>query len=283
MTRLIKLPQVQNLGNGTTATRATVRLPGGRTYNRVVIFCNGNINRALLTNLVLKVNDGEKQRWKTGNQLQSRNSYNQGASDAQVVEFDFVERHAKDEAAMTLGTYAITDGAGVQTAVIEFDVGTYTPSAASTIDVYAEVDVPSKNRLIVRTRYQQKTLSGATEEAIIIPFGKNGEQLKRIHIFGTLALIDSVRIRRDDSEEFEEVSVLKNEFVQKTYGKVPQAGHMVIDFIVHNLQGHMLNTAQIMGADGKVVNVDNLDIRLKVNGAGTFDIYTETLTLNDKP
>lgn len=283
MTRLVKLPQIQNLGTGAAATRATLRLPLGRTYNRIVIFCEGNINRALLSNIVLKVNQGEKQRWKTAAQLQSRNSYNLGASDAAIVELDFVERNAKDEAAMTLGTYALTAEAGVQDAVVEFDVGVYVPSAASIITAYAEVDVPSANRLVVRTRYQQKTLAGAVEEAIIIPSGANGEQLKRLHIFGTLALINSVRIRRDDSDEFETLSVLQNEFFQKTYGKVPQAGHMVVDFIMHNLQGQMLNTAQILGSDGKAKLVQNLDIRMAVNGAGTFDIYTETLTLNDRP
>lgn len=280
MTRKVKLPQIQNVGTG---QRATLRLPLGRTYNKITLFCEGNINRALLSNIVLKVNQGEKQRWKSSAQLQARNAYNLGAADAAIMAINFVEKDAKDEAAMTLGTYALTAEAGVQDAVLEFDIGTYVVTAGSKITATAEVDVPSKNRLIVRNRYQQKTLSGAVEEAIIIPSGQNGEQLKRIFIFGTLALIDYVRVRRDDSDEFESITVAQNEFDQKEYGKVPQAGLMVIDFIPHNLQGHMLNTAMIMGPDGKPQPVQNLDIRMSVNGAGTFDIYTESLTLNDRP
>lgn len=280
MTRIVKLPQIQNVGTG---QRATLRLPLGRTYNKITLFCEGNINRSLLSNIVLKVNQGEKQRWKTSAQLQARNAYNLGAADAAILALNFVEKDAKDEAAMTLGTYALTAEAGVQDAVLEFDIGTYIVTAASKIWAIAEVDVPSKNRLIVRTRYQQKTLAGAVEEAIIIPSGMNGEQLKRMFIFGTTALIDSVRVRRDDSDEFESITVAQNEFNQKEYGKVPQAELMVIDFIPHNLQGHMLNTAMIMGPDGKTQPVQNLDIRMAVNGAGTFDIYTESLTLNDRP
>lgn len=278
--RVVKLPQIQNVGTG---QRATLRLPLGRTYNRIMLFCAGNITRALISNIVLKVNSGEKQRWKTSAQLQSRNSYLVGASDAAILELDFVERFGKDEAAMTLGSYALTEEAGVQDAVLEFDLGVYAALAANGVTAYAEVDVPSKNRLITRSRYQQKTLAGAVEEAIIIPSGMNGEQLKRLHIFGTLALIDAVRIRRDDSDEWESLSVAQTEYYQKTYGKVPQAGHLVIDFIPHNLQGHMLNTAMIMGPDGKAKPVQNLDIRMTVNAAGTFDIYTESLTLNDRP
>jgi hypothetical protein len=280
MTRRVKLPQIQNVGPN---QRCTIRLPLGRTYNKIILECQGNLNRSFISNIVLKQNTGEKQRWKTAAHLQAYNAYRLGASDVNFLSLNFVEKDAKDEAAMTLGTYAITQEANVQDAILEFDLGAYTASGATLIRAIAEVDVPSANRLIVRNRYLQKTLAGAVEEQVIIPSGQNGEQLKRILIFGTLALIDAVRIRRDDSDEFESLTVLQNEFNQKEYGKVPQAGLMVIDFLEHNLQGHMLNTAMVRGADGKLNPVQNLDIRMLVNAAGTFDIYTESLVLNDRP
>lgn len=280
MTRKVQLVQIQNVGPN---QRATIRLPLGVTYNKIVLFCAGNITAALLSNIVLKINGGERQRWKTQAHMQARNTYNGGASDAAVLEFDFMERNAKDEAAMTLGTYACTQEAGVQDATIEFDLGAYTVTAASKITAIAEVDVPSANRLIVRNRYMQKTLAGAVEEQIIIPYGLNGEQLKRLYIFGTLANIESVRIRREGADEYEALTQVQNEFFQKTYGKVPQAGLFVVDFTEHNLMGHLLNTANIVGAGGKPVPVQNLDIRLRTTAAGTFDIYTEAITLNDRP
>lgn len=280
MTRIVKLPAPQNVGSG---QRATIRLPLGRTYNRIFLFGNGGtgITRALMSNIVLKVNTGEKMRWKSSAHIQARNDYRKGANDANILELDFMEREAKDEAAMTMGTYALTNEAGVQDAVLELDLGAY--AGVGTLTAYAEIDVPSQNRLIVRTRYQQKTLAGAVEEPIVIPYGQNGEQLKRIFIFGDLTAIDSLRIRRDESDEFEALSVAQNEFIQKTYSKVPQAGLMVFDAVVHNLQSHMLNTAMILGAGGKVQPVQNMDVRLAVNKAATFDIYTESLTTNDKP
>jgi hypothetical protein len=280
MTRKVQLVQIQNVGPN---QRATIRLPLGVTYNKIALFTGGNITAALLSNIVLKINGGERLRWKTQAQMQARNSYNGSAADANVLEFDFMERNAKDEAAMTLGTYACTAEAGVQDATIEFDIGTYTVTAASKITAIAEVDVPSRNRLIVRNRFMQKTLAGAVEEQIIIPFGINGEQLKRLYVFGTLANIESVRIRREGGDEFEALSQVQNEFFQKTYGKTPQAGLFVVDFAEHNLMGHLLNTSNILGADGKPVAVQNLDIRLKTTAAGTFDIYTEAITLNDRP
>jgi len=280
MTRKVQLNQIYNVGPN---QRATIRLPLGVTYNKITLFTAGNINAALLSNIVLKINGSERVRWKTQAHMQARNSYNGGYSDANALEFDFMERNAKEEAAMTLGTYACTAGAGVQDATLEFDIANYVVTAASVIAAVAEVDVPSANRLIVRNRYMQKTLAGAVEESIVLPFGLNGEQLKRLYIFGTMANIANVRVRREGADEYEALKQTQNEFFQRTYGKTPQAGLWVVDFTEHNLQGHMLNTANIVGADGKLKPVENLDIRLTTTAAGTFDIYAEAIALNDRP
>lgn len=280
MTRKVKLPLIQNVGPN---QRVTIRLPLGVTYNKIALFAGGNITAALMSNIVLKVNGSERMRWNTSAHLQARNSYNRGASDAAILELDFVDNHGKDEAAMTLGAYAATAEAGVQDLTLEFDLGTYTVTAASVITGVAEVDVPSANRLIVRNRYFQRVFSGATEEQLVIPFGLNGEQLKRIYFFGTLSQLNHVRVRREGADEYEQITVREAEYFQRTYQKVPQAGLYVVDFTEHDLMGHMLNTAQILGPDGKPRPIQNLDVRLNVNAAGTWNIYTESITLNDRP
>lgn len=280
MTRKVKLPLIQNVGPN---QRVTIRLPLGVTYNKIVLYAGGNITAALMSNIVLKVNGSERIRWNTQAQLQARNSYNRGASDAQILELDFIERLGKDEAAMTLGAIAATAEAGVQDLTLEFDLGTYTVTAASVINGVAEVDVPSANRLIVRNRYFQRVFSGATEEQLVLPMGLNGEQLKRIYMFGTLAQLNHVRVRREGADEFEQLTVQQNEFFQKTYGKTPQAGLYVVDFTEHDLMGQMLNTAQVIGPDGKPKVIQNLDVRINVNAAGTWNIYTESITTNDRP
>lgn len=281
MTRKIQLPQVQNVAPG---ARASVRLPLGVTYNKVVLFFAGNINATVVSNIVMKINGSERMRWKTAAQMQARNTYNGGYGTATnlALELDFIERNAKDEAAMTLGAYAATSEAGVQDMTLEFDLGGYTVTAASVIKAVAEVDVPSANRLIVRNRFFQKTLAGAVEEQIIIPYGQSGEQLKRLYVYGDISLIESIRVRREGADEYEALTQAQNEFFQRTYGKVPQANLFVVDFTEHNLQGHLLNTA-LINVNGKAVPIQNLDIRLRTTGAGTFDVYTEAITLNDRP
>lgn len=279
MSRRIRLPLIQNI---TPNGRATVRIPLGVTYNRFYILCRGNILANLLTNIVLKINGSERHRWRTQAQLLARNLYAGGVTDAQRLTLDFINRHAKSYEAQTMGALAATAEAGVQDVVIEFDIGNYVVNAASTVEIYADTDPPSANRLIVRNRYFQKVLAGAVEEQIIIPFGLNGEQLQRIYIFGPTANINFVRIRREGSDEFEDVRVGDNEFMQREFGRAPQAGLMVVDFIENNIMSDMLNTAVVIGGDGKARPVQNLDIRLNTNVGGTFDIYTESITSNDR-
>lgn len=279
MSRRIRLPLIQNI---TPNGRATVRIPLGVTYNRFYILCRGNILANLLTNIVLKINGSERQRWKTHAQLLARNLYTGGVADTQRITLDFINRHAKSYEAQTMGALAATAEAGVQDVVLEFDIGAYTISTASTIEIFADTDPPSANRLIVRNRYFQKVLAGAVEEQIIIPYGINGEQLQRIFVFGPTANINYVRIRREGSDEFEDVKVGDNEFMQREYGRAPQAGMMVVDFIENNIMSDMLNTAVVIGGDGKARPVQNLDIRLNTNAAGTFDVYTESITSNDR-
>lgn len=280
MTRKVKLPLIQNVGPN---QRVTIRMPLGVTYNKVALFTAGNINAALISNIVVKINGSERIRWNTQAHLQGRNSYNRGASDANVLELDFIERLGKDEAAMTLGAIAATAEAGVQDLTIEFDLGNYVVTTASVITGVAEVDVPSRNKLIVRNRFFQRVFSGATEEQLVLPFGMNGEQLKRIYLFGTLAQLNHVRVRREGADEFEQLTQAQNEFFQRTYGKTPQAGLYVVDFTEHDLMGQMLNTAQIIGPDGQPKPIQNLDVRINVNAAGTWNIYTESITTNDRP
>lgn len=280
MTRRIQLPKIENVGPN---QRVTVRMPLGITYNKVAFFLGGNINTTLISNIAVKINGSERIRWNTAAQMVAANAYNRSFTDAAILEFNFIEPRAKDEAAMTLGAYAATAEAGVQDMVIEFDLGTYTVTAASVIKGVAEVDVPSANRLIQRNRYTQRVFAGAAEEQIVVPFGAQGEQIKRMYFFGTLAQLVSIRFRREGADEQENLTQQQLEFFQKSYQKVPQAGMAVLDFTDHDLMGHMLNTAQVIGPDGKPKLIQNIDVRLNVNAAGTWNIYTEAITTNDRP
>lgn len=272
--RFIRLPQLQNVGPG---NRVTLRLPLGQVYEKVYLRLGGNILASLMTNIVMRLNNKEFMRWNTLADMNALNGYKGNIVNTGYVVFDFTERLAKEELGMKLGTIAATQEAGVQDFTIEFDLGAYTNSAASIIEAWADVDNPSANTIIQRVQYSQKTIAAAAEEQIYIPFGAQGQQVKRILIKHTN--LEHVRIRRDGSDVYEQIPVALANIRQQDFGRVPQAGYHVVDLMPDSLQSNALNTAQVRTAGG-VKLVENLDVRVKTTAADTLSIYVESYSLN---
>jgi len=277
MSRQIRLPQLQNVGPN---QRVSLSFPLGVVYEKVYLLLGTNILTTLISNIVLRINNKEFQRWATAADmitgLQAYKGNYTGSTSFLVL--DFTERLAREEVGMKFGTVAACDQAGVQAFTLEFDLGNYTAVAASTITAYADVDVPSANRIIQRVQYSQKVMAAAAQEQIYVPFGANGYQLKRLII--KHAQLSSVRVRRDGVDMFEDLPVaLANQRLQDM-GRTPQAGYHVIDFVADSLQAGALNTAMIVGADGKPIPVSNLDIRVTTAAADTLTIYAESYSSN---
>lgn len=274
--RLVRLPTIQNVNPN---TRASLRLPLGVTYEKFYFTLGTNITKAIITNIVLKLNNKEFQRWNTYADMQAYNSYKGNVNDAATLVFDFTERLARDEVAMKLGTIAATAEAGVQDFTLEFDLGAYTQVAASRIEGWADVEAPSANPIIQRVQVSQKAISAATEDQIFVPSGLNGYQVKRM-LFKHVNLT-STRVRRDGVDFYESPNIAIAHARQQDFGRVPQAGYHVLDFMPDSLQSNAFNTAQVI-VNGQGVPVQNLDIRATTSAADTLTVYTESYSLNSQ-
>lgn len=277
--RNIRLPQLQNVGPN---QRVSLRLPLGVTYEKLYFSLGTNILVSLVSNIVLRINNKEFQRWNTAAALNDGLNDYKGNLSGQTDFFvlDFTEKDAKEEVGMKLGTVAATQEAGVQEFTLEFDLGNYVVAAGSTISAYADVEAPSANRILQRVQVQQKVIGAAAQEQIFIPFGMNGYQVKRIII--AHANLSSVRVRRDGVDVFEDLPVAVANKRLQDFGRIPQAGYHVMDFMPDALQSNAFNTANILGRDGKPVPVQNLDVRVTVSAADTLTIYTESYSLNSQ-
>lgn len=274
--RFIRLPALQNVA---PSSRASLRFPLGVTYEKIYLYLGGNINTSLISNIVLRLNNKEFIRWNTWADMQALLSYKGNAANTAVGVIDFTERKARDEVAVKLGTIAACAEAGVQDFVLEFDLATYTNNAASTITAFADVEAPSANSIIERIQLQQRTIGGAAQEQIFIPFGLNGYQVKRLIIKHTA--LTAIKVRRDGVDFYEDPAVALANARQVDFGNTPQAGYHIVDFIPDFLQSNAFNTAQI-NVGGKPVPVANLDIRVTTSGADTLTIYTEAYSLNSQ-
>lgn len=274
--RFIRLPALQNVAPN---SRASLRLPLGVTYEKIYLTLGTNILQSLITNIVLRINNKEFFRWNTWADYQAYLNYKGNGSNAGFAMIDFTERKARDEVAVKLGTIAACAEAGVQDMTLEFDLGTYTAVAASTITAFADVEAPSANSIIQRVQVMQKTIAAAAQEQIFIPFGLNGYQVKRIVIKHTN--LSSVKVRRDGVDFYEDAPVALANAREVDFGMVPQAGYHVVDFLPDVLQSNAFNTAQV-NVGGKAVPVQNLDIRVTTSAADTLTIYTEAYSLNSQ-
>jgi Viral coat protein P2 N-terminal domain len=273
--RLIRLPQLQNVGSG---NRVSLRIPLGQTYEKFTLKFGGNIVTSLLSNIVLRLNNKEFARWTTAADLNALNAYKGNYVGTGYLVFDFTERLAREELGMKLGTIAATQEAGVQDFTLEFDLGAY--AGAGTIEAWAHVDNASANPIIQRVQYAQKVIAAAAQEQIYIPFGVNGQQVKRL-IFRHTNLA-SVRIRRDGVDVYEEVPVAVANVLEQDFGRTPQAGYHVVDLMPDSLQSNALNTALVLGPDGQPRPVQNLDVRLTTSAADTISYYVESYSLNSQ-
>ncbi len=279
--RLIKMPSVQNLN---PSARASISFPLGVTYEKLYFYLGTTgLTKAVISNLVLKLNNKEFQKWNSVTELDVLNAYKGNSINASYIVFDFTERLARTEVAMKLGTVSACQEAGVQSFTLEFDVAAFTVTGGITPFIYADVEAPSTNRVIQRVQVQQKSLAAAVQDIFYIPFGSQGYQVKRLVMKHTAAT--AVKIRRDGVDVYEDVPVAMANFREQDFGRVPVAGYQVIDFMPDTLASNALNTAFTVaqGPNGPAaVPVQNLDARVTTSGADTLTIYTEAFSLNSQ-
>jgi hypothetical protein len=275
--RTVKLPQLQNVGPN---QRVSVSLDLGKTYEKIYLKLGTNITPSLISNITLKINDKEFIKWDSAIDLIALNAYKGNQTNAGYLVLDFTERLAREEVGMKMGTIAATQQAGVQSVALTFDLGNYVQAVGSVIEGWADVEAPSANKIITRVQSQQKVIAGAAEENIVIPKGQNGFQVKRLII--KHANLEYISVRRDGVEIFEKLPVAVANQRQVDFGRTPQAGYHIMDFMPDSLQSNALNTAFIQTGPNEAVPVESLDIRLKTTAADVMTIYTESYSLNSQ-
>ena len=276
--RCIKMPNIQNL---VPNARASISFPLGMTYQKLYFSLGSTgLLKSMISNIVLKINNKEFQRWNSAADLDIMNAYkgNNTSLTAYLV-FDFTERLARTEVGLTLGTIAACQEAGVQSFTLEFDVGAWTVTGGTSPSVYADVDAPSSNRVIQRVQMQQKALSAAVQDVFYIPFGAQGYQLARILMKNNN--VTSVKIRRDGVDVFEDLPAGLMNFRGGDFGRNPQSGWYITDFLPDTLNSNALNTA-FTAVGNNAVPVQNLDARVTTSAADTITIYTQGFSLNSQ-
>lgn len=281
--RCIQIPQINNLQ---PSARASVQFPLGQTYEKIYFSLGTTgLTKAMISNISLKINNKEFQRWATAADMDLLNAYKGNNINASYLVFDFTERKIRTEVGMKLGTVAACAEAGVQAFTLEFDVSAWTVTGGTAPTMWADVSEPSSNKILTRVQYQQKVIAAAAQDVVYCPFGQQGYQVKRFLVKHTN--MTKFFVKRDSVEIWGDLPVALANFREQDFGNTPQAGLHVVDLMPDALSSNALNTAFIQaGFDAKgnpvTLPVQQLDIRATTSAADTLTIYTEAFSLNSQ-
>lgn len=273
MSRFLQLPPFQNVAAN---SRASLRLNLGVTYEKIHLQLGGTFTKAQMTNIEAKLNTKLLLK-SSGADWDNIMQYKGYAASASFLTLDFTERDAPDIAGKLMGTVAATGEAGIQDFTLEIDIGGATnPSLIA----WGEIGSPSANRLVSTLKQQQKVIAAAAEETIFVPRGVSGAQVKRLFIFG--ANVSHATVRRNGVDWFQRVPTAVLNYAQAQNRRTNLGNLTVVDFVQDNLQSGALNTAFVVGPDGKSAPVEDVDVRVQTTAATTLTIYTEMYTTNDR-
>lgn len=127
------LPFVNVTGNGV----ASVSLPVGMSYNRILLKLGGGLNKANITRIRVKLN-GKAIDDMSGARLEAVNAYRNRAQNASFMILDFVEPDAKTMAEQLVGN--INTASGVSSFTIEVTISG--ADGGVTLDSFSELAPP---------------------------------------------------------------------------------------------------------------------------------------------
>lgn len=238
---------------------ASLQLPCSMTYERIVLVLGGTaFTKAMMTDIKVKLN-GKVIIQTTGSRLDAINKYKGIFDAAGFLTIDFTEVKARDEVGQSIG--AITT-AGQSNFTIEVTIAGAT---APTLESYSIQSGPRTLGVIEKILHYPVTFSAGGKFPIQLPYGKSGGALfKRVFLHG--ATVTGLEVKKNGLVIHDSVTAI-NEFIQKEYGRVPQANVYTFDSIVEGNLSQALVTA----------DASSMEWNVTVSGAGTIDVQVEML------
>lgn len=237
---------IKNLpfNNVSAAGLATVSLPIGMSYNKIILALGGGaFTKSMITNVKVKVNG--KTVWEnTGSRLDLQNTYRALGVSASYLVIDFTEPKAKTMAEQYLGN--INTAQGVSSMTVEITIaGATTP----TLDSYAELGPPAPLGLMAKQILFTSSNGGAGKFPLkLIDLANRGAIIKRVHFAhgGNLTLLE---VKKNGIVIHDNIPTAVNAFWQLDYLKVAQANLYTFDPCADNNYANAVKTADMVSLE----------------------------------
>lgn len=255
---LIKnLPFTNVVANGV----ATVSLPVGMSYNRIILALGGTFTKAMITNLKVRVN-GKVVLENTGSRLDLINQYRGLTASAAFLTVDFTEPRAKDMAEEYLGN--INTAAGVSSLTMEVTIAGAT---APTLDSYSELGPPGQLGVIAKQILFTSSFGGAGKFPFkLIDVANRGAIVKRVH-FAHGGNMTALEVKKNGIVIFDNIPTAVNTFYLGEYQKTAQTNLYTFDPCCDNNYANAIKTQDMI----------SLEFNTTVSAADTVTAVVETL------
>ncbi len=243
---------------------ATVSLPVGMSYNRILLQLGGTFTKAMITNINVRLN-GKVIFQQTGSRLDAINTYRKRGVSASFLVVDFTEPNAKLMAEQYIGN--INTGQGVSSLTVEVTIAGAT---APTLDSWTEYGPPGPLGVLAKQIQFTTSMAGAGKFPFkLIDVANRGAIVKRVH-FAHTGQVTALEVKKNGIVIHDNVPTAVNTFYQlDTGGKVAQTNLYTYDPCLDDNYSNAIKTADmaslefnvtVSGADTVVATIEALDL-----------------------
>lgn len=242
---------------------ATVQLPIGMSYNRIMLQLGGTFTKSMITDIKVRVN-GKVIFQNTGARLDTQNTIRGYAANAGFLTIDFTEPYAKTIQEQYLGN--INTAQGVSSMTVEVTIAGAT---APTLDSWSELGPPAPLGIIAKQILFPTSFSAAGKFPMkIIDVANRGAIIKRLH-FAHGGNVSALEVKKNGIVIHDNVPTAVNNYWLTDYKKAPQTNVYSYDPCADNNYANSVKTMDMV----------SLDFNLTMTAADTVTAVLETLDL----
>lgn len=223
---------------------ATVSLPVGMSYNRIILALGGTaFTKSMITNINVRLN-GKIIFQNSGARLDLQNQYRGLPSNPNFLTIDFTEPRAKIMAEEYLGN--INTAQGVSSLTLEV---TITGATAPTLDTYSELGPPAPLGIIAKQILFTNSVAGAGKIPIkLIDVANRGAIIKRVH-FAHGGNLNALEVKKNGIVIHDNVLTAVNAFNQSDYLKTAQTNLYTFDPCMDNNYANAIKTMDMVSLE----------------------------------
>lgn len=222
---------------------ATVSLPIGMSYNRIILALGGTFTKSMITDVKVKLN-GKVILQNTGSRLDTINTFRGITANAAYLALDFTELFAKRMEDQLLGN--LNTAKGVTSLTLEVTIAGAT---APTLDSYSELGSPDVLHAITKQLVFTAGFTAAGKFPFkLIDVANRGALIKSVHFFhaGNLTALE---VKKNGIVIFDNIPLAVNNYNLTEYKNVPQTNVYHYDPCLDNNYANMLLTSDITSLD----------------------------------